>query len=158
MWGPSLPARDQIRVPCFAGLILNHWTTREVAVVDCSFSLLCGGCWQATAWRPDPVCCLLVKIKFYWNTATPIHLLLSKATHMAQWLRQRQKAENIYYLVLNRKSLSAPTGLHSTVGRQRYLFIQLWMGICVVSSWGYYKRAAKKHSSAGVVKLFLIFF
>ena len=73
---------------------------------------------------------------------------------MAQWLRRRQKAENIYYLVLNRKSLSAPTGWHSTVGRQHYLFIQLWMGICVVSSWGYYSRAPKKHSSAGVVKLF----
>ena len=32
MWDLSSPTRDQTPVPCIAGWILNHWTTREVPV------------------------------------------------------------------------------------------------------------------------------
>ena len=34
MWDLSSPSRDQIRVPCIARQILNHWTTREVPSYD----------------------------------------------------------------------------------------------------------------------------
>ena len=30
MWNLSAPAREQTHVPCIAGQVLNHWTTREV--------------------------------------------------------------------------------------------------------------------------------
>ena len=30
VWDPSSPARDWTHVPCIAGKIFNHWTTREV--------------------------------------------------------------------------------------------------------------------------------
>ena len=30
MWDLGSGIRDQIRIPCLGGQILNHWTTREV--------------------------------------------------------------------------------------------------------------------------------
>ena len=32
MWSAGSPTRDQTHVPCIAGQILYHWTTREVAL------------------------------------------------------------------------------------------------------------------------------
>ena len=50
MWDPSSPTRDQTSIPCIAGWIANHWTTREVPVQNLSMI----HCIASSLWTPFP--------------------------------------------------------------------------------------------------------
>ena len=42
MWDLSSPIRDQTHVPCIGRQILNHWTTREVPLLEFEWTGLDG--------------------------------------------------------------------------------------------------------------------
>lgn len=81
----------------------RHWVLNKPSALHSSRGQ------QTMFFRPNPVCCVFVKIKFYWHTGMTVVYILSRT----DW---RYNGENIYNLALDRKSLPTPTLDHGLFG------------------------------------------